>query len=219
MRARCSASIFYLGCGVGKSLHTGSPGQRLAHRKGPLNAENAVRTTGLLTAGRKHRLGVLPECPQRSLVGNAPFPPVGGSADSYFLWKGVGEGIVITSTPGKGDRVRATDNNGVASEESASVHISRPVQMTSGPRCPATPPRPKKKGARPVLANLWLLLGVIKELLEVPIPSPSSIRRKPLLHISSCRFVIFMIIGLLTLFAVVACGKLPPEQGSLRQAG
>ena len=35
-----------------QSLHPGGPGQRLAHRKGPLNAENAVRTTGLLTAGR-----------------------------------------------------------------------------------------------------------------------------------------------------------------------
>ena len=42
----------YLGCGVGKYLHPSSPGQRLAHRKGPLNAENAVRTTGLLTTGR-----------------------------------------------------------------------------------------------------------------------------------------------------------------------
>ena len=42
----------YLGCGVGKSLHPSSPGQRLAHRKGPLNAENAVRTTGLLSTGR-----------------------------------------------------------------------------------------------------------------------------------------------------------------------
>ena len=43
---------YYLGCGAGKSLHPCGPGQRRAHRKGPLNAENAVRPTGLLTAGR-----------------------------------------------------------------------------------------------------------------------------------------------------------------------
>ena len=43
---------FYLDCGVGKSLHPGRPRHRLAHRKGPLKAEIAVRTTGLLTAGR-----------------------------------------------------------------------------------------------------------------------------------------------------------------------
>ena len=36
----------------GEILHTGSSGHRLAHWKGLLNAENAVRTTGLLTAGR-----------------------------------------------------------------------------------------------------------------------------------------------------------------------
>ena len=41
------------------------------------DVETAVRTTGPLTAGRKPRGGVfLPECPQRSLVGNAPFPPL-----------------------------------------------------------------------------------------------------------------------------------------------
>ena len=36
----------------GKIPASGGPGQRLAHRRRPLNAENAVRTTGLLTAGR-----------------------------------------------------------------------------------------------------------------------------------------------------------------------
>ena len=45
----------YLGCGVGKSLPPVSLGYRLAHRKGSLNAENAVRTTGLPIAGRKPR--------------------------------------------------------------------------------------------------------------------------------------------------------------------
>ena len=52
----------YLGCGVGKSLHPSSPGQRLAPRKGPLNAENAVRTTGLLTGGRNPGDGTGPTC-------------------------------------------------------------------------------------------------------------------------------------------------------------
>ena len=52
MRAGCSASTFILVAAWEQSLHPGSPGQRLAHRKGPLNAENAVRTTGVLTAGR-----------------------------------------------------------------------------------------------------------------------------------------------------------------------
>ena len=37
---------FYLGCGVGECLHPGSSGHRLAHWKGPLSAENLVRTTG-----------------------------------------------------------------------------------------------------------------------------------------------------------------------------
>ena len=41
-----------LDCGVGKSLHPSSPEHGPAHRKGPLNAENAVRTTGLPTAVR-----------------------------------------------------------------------------------------------------------------------------------------------------------------------
>ena len=52
LRAGCSASTFILVAAWEQSLHPGSPGHRLAHRKGPLNAENAVRTTGLLTAGR-----------------------------------------------------------------------------------------------------------------------------------------------------------------------
>ena len=46
------ASTFF-GCGEGKSLHPGGPGHRLANRKGPVKAENAVRKTGLLTGGRK----------------------------------------------------------------------------------------------------------------------------------------------------------------------
>ena len=53
MRAGCSASTFISVAAWEQSLHPGSPGHRLAHRKGPLNAENAVRTSGLpLTAGR-----------------------------------------------------------------------------------------------------------------------------------------------------------------------
>ena len=56
-RRVCSVN-FYLDCGVGKSLHPGSPGHRLANREGPAKAENAVLTTGLLTAGRKPRGGV-----------------------------------------------------------------------------------------------------------------------------------------------------------------
>ena len=47
MRAGCSASTFILVAAWEQSLHPGGPGHRLAHRKGPLNAENAVRTTGL----------------------------------------------------------------------------------------------------------------------------------------------------------------------------
>ena len=58
MRARCSASTFILVAAWEQSLRPSSPGNRLPHRKGPLNAENAVRTTGLLTAGRKPRIGV-----------------------------------------------------------------------------------------------------------------------------------------------------------------
>ena len=52
MRAGCSASTFILVAAWEQSLHPGNPEHRLAHRKRPLNAENAVRTTGLLTAGR-----------------------------------------------------------------------------------------------------------------------------------------------------------------------
>ena len=52
MRARCSASTLILVAAWEQSLHPGSPGHRLAHRKGPLNAENAVRTTGLLVSRR-----------------------------------------------------------------------------------------------------------------------------------------------------------------------
>ena len=52
MRAGCSASALILIAAWEQSLHPGSPGNRLEHRKGPLNAENAVRTTGVLTAGR-----------------------------------------------------------------------------------------------------------------------------------------------------------------------
>ena len=52
MRAGCSASTFVLVAAWEQSLHPGSPGNRLEYRKGPLNADNAVRTTGLLTAGR-----------------------------------------------------------------------------------------------------------------------------------------------------------------------
>ena len=52
MRAGCSASTLILVAAWEQSLHPGSSGNRLAHRKGQLNADNAVRTTGLLTAGR-----------------------------------------------------------------------------------------------------------------------------------------------------------------------
>ena len=52
LRAGCSASTFILVAVWEQSLHPDSPGQRLAHRKGPLNADIAVRTTGLPTARR-----------------------------------------------------------------------------------------------------------------------------------------------------------------------
>ena len=52
MRAGCSASTFILVAAWEQSLHPGSPGHRLANREGPVKAEIAVRTTGLLTAGR-----------------------------------------------------------------------------------------------------------------------------------------------------------------------
>ena len=55
MRAGCSASTFILVAEWDQSLHLGSPGHRLANREGPVNAENALRTTGLLTAGRNPR--------------------------------------------------------------------------------------------------------------------------------------------------------------------
>ena len=55
------ASTFF-GCGEGKSLHSGSPGHRLANRKGPVKAEIAVRTTGLLTAGRNPGDRTGPRC-------------------------------------------------------------------------------------------------------------------------------------------------------------
>ena len=45
------ASTFF-GCGEGKPLRPGGPGHRLANQKGPVKAEIAVRTTGVLTAGR-----------------------------------------------------------------------------------------------------------------------------------------------------------------------
>ena len=57
MRAGCSASTFILVAERDQYLHPSSPGHRLAHRKGPLNAGNAVRTTGLLIAGRNRRTG------------------------------------------------------------------------------------------------------------------------------------------------------------------
>ena len=46
LRAGCSASTFILVAVWEQSLHPDSPGQRLALRKGPLNADIAVRTTG-----------------------------------------------------------------------------------------------------------------------------------------------------------------------------
>ena len=52
MRAGCSASTFILVAAWEQSLHPGSPGHSLANREGPVKAEIAVRTTGLLTAGR-----------------------------------------------------------------------------------------------------------------------------------------------------------------------
>ena len=55
MRAWCSVSTFILVAAWEQSLHPGSPGQRLAHRKGPLNVENAVRTTGPLVSRRNPR--------------------------------------------------------------------------------------------------------------------------------------------------------------------
>ena len=51
-----------LGCGVGKSLCPSSTERGSAHRKGPLNVENAVRTTGLLTAGRNPEDRTDPDC-------------------------------------------------------------------------------------------------------------------------------------------------------------
>ena len=48
MRAGCPASTFTLVAEWEQSLRPGSPGNRLAHQKGPLNAENAVRTTGVM---------------------------------------------------------------------------------------------------------------------------------------------------------------------------
>ena len=52
----------YFGCGEGKSLHPGGPGHRLAHQKGRVKAEIAVRTTGLLTGGRNPGDGTGPAC-------------------------------------------------------------------------------------------------------------------------------------------------------------
>ena len=43
--AGCSASTFILVAEAQQSLHPDSSDHRPAHRKGPLNAENAVRTT------------------------------------------------------------------------------------------------------------------------------------------------------------------------------
>ena len=52
MRAGCSASTFILAAEWEQSLHPSSPGHRLAHRKGQLNADNALRTTGLPVSRR-----------------------------------------------------------------------------------------------------------------------------------------------------------------------
>ena len=74
---------FYLDCVVGKSLHPGRPGHRLAHRKGPLNAENAARTTGLLTAGRTPGGRTDPVCQPlttkaTTLLSRGNYPPSAG---------------------------------------------------------------------------------------------------------------------------------------------
>ena len=81
-RRVCSVGL-YLGCGVGKSLHPSSPGQRLAPRKGPLNAENAVRTTGLLTARRNPGDRTDPVCQlltteATTLLSKGNYPPSAG---------------------------------------------------------------------------------------------------------------------------------------------
>ena len=51
MRAACSASTFILVAAWEQSLNPGSPGHRLSHRKGQLNADIAVRTTGSSDCG------------------------------------------------------------------------------------------------------------------------------------------------------------------------
>ena len=91
MRAEGSASTVILVAAWEQSLHPGGPGHRLAYRKGPLNAENAVRTTGLLTAGRN---------PGRFFAWLST-TITGGIADTCALWRGGGKGIVIPDTPGE----------------------------------------------------------------------------------------------------------------------
>ena len=64
MRAGSSASTFVLVALWGQSLHPGNAGHKPAHRKGPLNAENAVRTTGLPLSRRnpRERTGLIVNC-------------------------------------------------------------------------------------------------------------------------------------------------------------
>ena len=74
MRAGCSASTFILVAAWEQSLHPGSPGHRLANREGPVKAEIAVRTTGLLTAGRNQGDRTGPACQPLTTEGNnVPF--------------------------------------------------------------------------------------------------------------------------------------------------
>ena len=62
MRAGGSASTVILVAEWKQSLHSGSPEHRLARREGPLNAENAVRTTGLASS-RRNRGQNVPHLP------------------------------------------------------------------------------------------------------------------------------------------------------------
>ena len=98
------------GCGVGESLHPGGPGHRLAHRNGLLNAEKAVRTTGLLTARRNPGTERTPSASRSRPKGNYPRAPDCGSSPLpgwEFLaeWPPSPAGLPAPGSPCPGDPV------------------------------------------------------------------------------------------------------------------
>ena len=133
----------YLGCGVGKSLHPSSPGQRLAPRKGPLNAENAVRTTGLLTAGHNQGARTGPAC--RTVARPAPLPHQGREVfgDVYRCSRqpghadiaGPGHELTLLPRVGLSGRIRPAGRDGAGDGRGETAPTLRSDRRGEGLRC------------------------------------------------------------------------------------